>query len=221
MDGRREETNCSRKSVVRFTATKQEVLHVKRGLNIPLNLFLKVQFVRFWSLYLQTLWQKLNIIFMTVFIIVCEEGEGEAKASKTQQARCSRCRGRFSTRLQPNRERFRSPFVNLLRFYLLPSVNLLCSYVVWLFLQAQVLNEQINVFSPESSLSVCFVCQVLNKEEQELAAKNEYNFDHPDAFDFELLVTVLRKLKKGKSVKVPVYDFTSHCRRKEWVRRSH
>ncbi len=61
------------------------------------------------------------------------------------------------------------------------------------------------------------VLQVLSKEEQELAARNEYNFDHPDAFDFELLVTVLRKLKKGKSIKVPVYDFTSHNRRKEWV----
>ncbi|XP_069028451.1 uridine-cytidine kinase-like 1 isoform X1 [Embiotoca jacksoni] len=65
-------------------------------------------------------------------------------------------------------------------------------------------------------LSMDSFYKVLNKEEQELAAKNEYNFDHPDAFDFELLVTVLRKLKKGKSVKVPVYDFTSHCRRKEW-----
>lgn len=62
------------------------------------------------------------------------------------------------------------------------------------------------------------VFQVLNTEQQDLAAKNEYNFDHPDAFDFELLVTVLRKLKKGKSIKVPVYDFTSHSRRKEWVR---
>lgn len=59
---------------------------------------------------------------------------------------------------------------------------------------------------------------MLNKEQQELAARNEYNFDHPDAFDFELLISVLRKLKKGKSIKVPVYDFTSHCRRKEWVR---
>jgi len=59
--------------------------------------------------------------------------------------------------------------------------------------------------------------QVLSKEEQELAARNEYNFDHPDAFDFELVVTVLRKLKKGKSIKVPVYDFTTHNRRKEWV----
>uniref|UniRef100_A0A8C2ZTJ3 Uridine-cytidine kinase n=1 Tax=Cyclopterus lumpus TaxID=8103 RepID=A0A8C2ZTJ3_CYCLU len=65
-------------------------------------------------------------------------------------------------------------------------------------------------------LSMDSFYKVLNNEEQELAAKNEYNFDHPDAFDFELLVTVLRKLKKGKSVKVPVYDFTSHCRRKEW-----
>ncbi|XP_061602744.1 uridine-cytidine kinase-like 1 [Cololabis saira] len=58
--------------------------------------------------------------------------------------------------------------------------------------------------------------KVLNKEEQELATKHEYNFDHPDAFDFDLLVTVLRKLKKGKSIKVPVYDFASHNRRKEW-----
>uniref|UniRef100_G3PEB0 Uridine-cytidine kinase n=1 Tax=Gasterosteus aculeatus aculeatus TaxID=481459 RepID=G3PEB0_GASAC len=65
-------------------------------------------------------------------------------------------------------------------------------------------------------LSMDSFYKVLNKDEQELAAKNEYNFDHPDAFDFELLVSVLRKLKKGKSIKVPVYDFTSHCRRKEW-----
>ncbi|XP_008311766.1 uridine-cytidine kinase-like 1 [Cynoglossus semilaevis] len=65
-------------------------------------------------------------------------------------------------------------------------------------------------------LSMDSFYKVLSKEEQELAAKNEYNFDHPDAFDFELLVNVLRKLKKGKSIKVPVYDFTSHCRRKEW-----
>lgn len=58
---------------------------------------------------------------------------------------------------------------------------------------------------------------MLNKEQQQQAAQNEYNFDHPDAFDFDLLISVLRKLKEGKSVKVPVYDFTMHSRRKEWV----
>ncbi|XP_041043257.1 uridine-cytidine kinase-like 1 isoform X1 [Carcharodon carcharias] len=65
-------------------------------------------------------------------------------------------------------------------------------------------------------LSMDSFYKVLNKEEQELAAKSEYNFDHPDAFDFDLIIHTLRKLKKGKSVKVPVYDFTTHSRRKDW-----
>lgn len=58
---------------------------------------------------------------------------------------------------------------------------------------------------------------MLDEGQQALAACSDYNFDHPDAFDFELLISVLRKLKKGKSVKVPVYDFTTHSRRREWV----
>uniref|UniRef100_A0A8D0C467 Phosphoribulokinase/uridine kinase domain-containing protein n=1 Tax=Salvator merianae TaxID=96440 RepID=A0A8D0C467_SALMN len=66
-------------------------------------------------------------------------------------------------------------------------------------------------------LSMDSFYKVLNKEQQQAAARNEYNFDHPDAFDFDLLASVLRKLKEGKSVKVPVYDFTTHSRRKEWV----
>lgn len=61
------------------------------------------------------------------------------------------------------------------------------------------------------------VSQVLSPEEQALAASNDYNFDHPGAFDFQLLVATLRKLKQGKSVKIPVYDFTTHGRQKDWV----
>lgn len=66
----------------------------------------------------------------------------------------------------------------------------------------------------------CAYPQVLSPEEQVLAARNDYNFDHPDAFDFDLLTHTLRKLKQGKSVKIPVYDFTTHGRQKEWVRRN-
>uniref|UniRef100_UPI00398EEE76 uridine-cytidine kinase-like 1 isoform X4 n=1 Tax=Pristiophorus japonicus TaxID=55135 RepID=UPI00398EEE76 len=65
-------------------------------------------------------------------------------------------------------------------------------------------------------LAVDSFYKVLTKEQQERAASNDYNFDHPDAFDFDLIVSTLRKLKRGKSVKIPVYDFTSHCRKKEW-----
>ncbi|XP_052418474.1 uridine-cytidine kinase-like 1a isoform X3 [Carassius gibelio] len=65
-------------------------------------------------------------------------------------------------------------------------------------------------------LSMDSFYKVLSPEEQALAARNDYNFDHPGAFDFELLVTTLQKLKQGKSVKIPVYDFTTHGRQKDW-----
>uniref|UniRef100_H2MI82 Uridine-cytidine kinase n=1 Tax=Oryzias latipes TaxID=8090 RepID=H2MI82_ORYLA len=65
-------------------------------------------------------------------------------------------------------------------------------------------------------LSMDSFYKVLSPEEQVLAAQNDYNFDHPGAFDFELLVATLRKLKQGRSVKIPVYDFTTHRRQKDW-----
>ncbi|XP_050952175.1 uridine-cytidine kinase-like 1 isoform X1 [Labeo rohita] len=65
-------------------------------------------------------------------------------------------------------------------------------------------------------LSMDSFYKVLTAEQQLLAANNDYNFDHPDAFDFILLVHTVRKLKQGKSVKIPIYDFTTHGRQKEW-----
>jgi uridine kinase len=38
------------------------------------------------------------------------------------------------------------------------------------------------------------------------------NFDHPDAFDWELLRIHLSELKKGHSISCPVYDFTTSTR---------
>ena len=38
-----------------------------------------------------------------------------------------------------------------------------------------------------------------------------------DAFDFDLLVDTLQKLKEGKHVDVPVYDFATHSRAKYTV----
>ena len=38
------------------------------------------------------------------------------------------------------------------------------------------------------------------------------NYDHPDAFDTELLISDLRKLKEGKSIICPMYDYTIHDR---------
>ena len=40
----------------------------------------------------------------------------------------------------------------------------------------------------------------------------DLNFDDPSAFDHALLADHLSKLKQGKDIQVPVYDFTTHSR---------
>lgn len=57
----------------------------------------------------------------------------------------------------------------------------------------------------------CFY-KILTEKEHHQALRNEYNFDHPDAFDLELMADVLRKLKEGKKVDVPIYNFVTHSR---------
>ncbi|RUP43605.1 uridine kinase family-domain-containing protein [Jimgerdemannia flammicorona] len=41
---------------------------------------------------------------------------------------------------------------------------------------------------------------------------NNHNFDHPSAFDHDILFEALAKLKKGKSVEIPIYNFATHSR---------
>jgi len=42
-----------------------------------------------------------------------------------------------------------------------------------------------------------------------------YNFDHPDAFDTDLLYEQLRDLKRFQPVDIPIYDFVHHRRLEE------
>lgn len=52
--------------------------------------------------------------------------------------------------------------------------------------------------------------KTLNDEQHDKAIENEYNFDCPDAFDLDLIVHTVRRLKEGKSVDIPVYNFATH-----------
>lgn len=45
-----------------------------------------------------------------------------------------------------------------------------------------------------------------------LADRREINFDHPDAFDVELLVQQLNELKAGRAIEKPVYNFVDSIR---------
>lgn len=48
----------------------------------------------------------------------------------------------------------------------------------------------------------------------EFSERQKVNYDHPDAFDVDLLIQQLKDLKEGKEVDKPIYDFTVHNRSK-------
>ncbi len=47
--------------------------------------------------------------------------------------------------------------------------------------------------------------------------KAEVNFDHPNSLETELLAQHVRQLKDGKSIKLPVYDFSTHSRTEKTI----
>uniref|UniRef100_A0A0R3WFK8 uridine/cytidine kinase n=1 Tax=Taenia asiatica TaxID=60517 RepID=A0A0R3WFK8_TAEAS len=76
---------------------------------------------------------------------------------------------------------------------------------------AQKIIERLNV-SWVSLLSMDSYYKVLSPEEKQLAKEGRYDFDHPSAIDIKLLINHLSRLKEGKSVQVPEYDFSTHSR---------
>lgn len=56
---------------------------------------------------------------------------------------------------------------------------------------------------------------VLTPSQSEEARNNNFNFDHPTAFDIDLLLEKLTALKAGKSIELPIYDFKTHGRSKK------
>ncbi len=47
--------------------------------------------------------------------------------------------------------------------------------------------------------------------------RSQLNYDHPDAFDTDLMIEHIKELKEWKSIERPVYDFTIHNRVDETV----
>ena len=72
-----------------------------------------------------------------------------------------------------------------------------------------------NVAQALHTESVAFIdmdAYYLNHAHLTLAERRKINWDHPEAFDWELLVDQLGRLAAGESIEKPVYDFVSHMR---------
>ncbi|KAK2875016.1 hypothetical protein FQN49_001858 [Arthroderma sp. PD_2] len=57
--------------------------------------------------------------------------------------------------------------------------------------------------------------KTLTPEQNAIAHADEYDFDSPLAIDFDVLVDLLRDLKKGLKVEIPKYSFKKHQREAE------
>jgi len=58
-------------------------------------------------------------------------------------------------------------------------------------------------------------CYYRKRDDLSFAEREKINYDHPEALEHALLVDHLQKLRKGRSVEVPQYDYSQHNRKQE------
>lgn len=80
-----------------------------------------------------------------------------------------------------------------------------------------VVDQIVSQLPPEE---VCVISQdsyYLDTSHLTFKERTEINFDHPQAIDFDLLVSHLKMLREGKSFEQPVYSFVEHNRTSETI----
>lgn len=55
-------------------------------------------------------------------------------------------------------------------------------------------------------------------EEMSIEERRKVNYDHPDAFETEMMVDHLKELKAGRAIECPIYDYTTYSRTNETTR---
>ena len=78
-----------------------------------------------------------------------------------------------------------------------------------------------NVAAALGDASVAFIdmdAYYLDHAHLSIEERKKVNWDHPNAFDWDHLVTQLAQLADGKPIDKPVYDFVAHARSAETVR---
>jgi uridine kinase len=57
-----------------------------------------------------------------------------------------------------------------------------------------------------------------NLGDMPLDLRHRVNYDHPDAFDTDLLMNHLEALRAGEGIEQPIYDYPTHSRKTETIR---
>ena len=68
-----------------------------------------------------------------------------------------------------------------------------------------------------ANISVVHHDNYYKRQNVPFAERCKQNYDHPDAFDTDLMVQQLRELKDGHAIRCPVYSYSDHNRTDETV----
>ena len=68
-----------------------------------------------------------------------------------------------------------------------------------------------------SDISVVHHDNYYKRQDRPFEERCQQNYDHPDAFDTDLMIADLKALKRGETIHCPVYDYSIHNRTDETV----
>ena len=80
------------------------------------------------------------------------------------------------------------------------------------------LSRKVKEALKESVTLICHDNYYKDSSHLPFSDRVKQNYDHPNAFDTELLIKHLNCLKEGKAIDMPTYSFVEHARNKETVR---
>jgi len=122
----------------------------------------------------------------------------------TKDQSCLNCNGSRKSSLAARR----TPFMIGVAGGTASGKSTVCTTLMDKLGQSEVNAEEKQVVS----LSQDSFYRELTPSEAAKAMKGTFNFDHPDAFDNELMESVLTDIIKGRQTRVPVYDFKTNSR---------
>jgi uridine kinase len=80
-----------------------------------------------------------------------------------------------------------------------------------------VVNKVMSVFPNKEVTVIPQDAYYKDNAQISLEERQKINFDHPDSLEFTLLIDHLHKLRKGKSIEMPIYSYLTCLRSKETI----
>ena len=78
-------------------------------------------------------------------------------------------------------------------------------------------NNLMNQFEDIDILQIKLDSYYFDLKHLSMEEREKNNFDHPSAFDFNLLNKHLNQIKNNLIAKIPIYDYTTHTRKSEYT----